>query len=140
MPLDLARMTQTENSPVLEKTLELCEVILAQPEFGAMRQQLDDFMANESAQSAYRDLSEMGAALREKHHQGVSPTPAEVETFEQRREAFLADPVARGFLDAQQAMQDVRDTVGRYVTRTFELGRKPTPDDFHSCGSGCSCG
>jgi len=135
-------MTQTDNSPVLEKTLELCEVILAQPEYGTMRRQLDDFMANDAAQSAYRNLSEMGAALREKHQQGSPPTAAEVETFEQQREEFLADPVARGFLEAQQAMQDVRDTVTRYVTRTFELGRKPTSEDFHSCGcgSGCGCG
>jgi cell fate (sporulation/competence/biofilm development) regulator YlbF (YheA/YmcA/DUF963 family) len=135
-------MTQSENSPVLEKTRELCEVILAQPEFGAMRRQLDDFMASEEAQSAYRDLSEMGAALREKHHQGVVPSPEEVEDFEQRRERFLADPVARGFLEAQQSMQEVRDTVTRYVTRTFELGRMPSQEDFHSCGcgSGCGCG
>jgi cell fate (sporulation/competence/biofilm development) regulator YlbF (YheA/YmcA/DUF963 family) len=135
-------MTQTDDSPVLQKTLELCEVILAQPEFGAMRRQLDDFMANDAAQSAYRNLSEMGAALREKHHQGAPPTPAEVETFEQQRQEFLADPVARGFLEAQQAMQDVRDTITRYVTRTFELGRKPTAEDFNSCGcgSGCGCG
>jgi hypothetical protein len=31
--------------------------------------------------------------------------------------------------------------VNRYVTRTFELGRLPAPEDFESCAcdSGCGC-
>lgn len=135
-------MTNTEDSPVLEKTRELCEVILAQPEFGAMRRQLDAFMADEEVQTAYRDLSELGASLQEKHRHGVAPEASEIEDFERRRETFLQSPTARGFLEAQQTMQQVRDTITRYVTRTFELGRMPSSEDFHSCGcgSGCGCG
>jgi cell fate (sporulation/competence/biofilm development) regulator YlbF (YheA/YmcA/DUF963 family) len=135
-------MTHTEDSPVLAKTRELCEVIVAQPEFGTMRQQLDAFMADAQVQAAYRDLSELGASLQEKHRQGLSPVSAEIEDFERRRENFLQSPTARGFLEAQQTMQQVRDTVTRYVTRTFELGRMPAPEDFESCGcgSGCGCG
>jgi len=135
-------MTHTEDSPVLEKTRELCEVILAQPEFGTVRGQLDAFMADEEVQTAYRDLSELGASLQEKHRHGVAPEASEIEGFEQRRESFLQSPTARGFLEAQQTMQQVRDTVTRYVTRTFELGRMPAPEDFQSCacGSGCGCG
>jgi cell fate (sporulation/competence/biofilm development) regulator YlbF (YheA/YmcA/DUF963 family) len=135
-------MTNTENSPVLEKTRELCEAIVAQPEFGALRQQMDEFMADEEVQLAYRDLSQLGSSLQEKHQSGVVPEASEVQDFEQQRETFLQNPKARGFLQAQQTMQEVRDTVNRYVMRTFELGRTPTAEDFQSCGcgSGCGCG
>jgi cell fate (sporulation/competence/biofilm development) regulator YlbF (YheA/YmcA/DUF963 family) len=135
-------MTHADDSPVLEKTRELCEVILAQPEFGTMRRQLDAFMADEQVQTAYRDLSELGASLQEKHRDGNAPEAAEIEDFERRRQNFLESPTARGFLEAQQTMQQVRDTITRYVTRTFELGRMPAPEDFQSCGcgSGCGCG
>jgi cell fate (sporulation/competence/biofilm development) regulator YlbF (YheA/YmcA/DUF963 family) len=135
-------MTHSEDSAVLEKTRELCGVILAQPEFGTMRRQLDAFMADEAAQTAYRDLSELGASLQDKHRQGMSPNPVEIEDFERRREQFLQSPTARGFLEAQQTMQETRDTIARYIARTFELGRMPSPEDFQSCGcgSGCGCG
>lgn len=135
-------MTNTENSPVLEKTRELCEAIVAQPEFGALRRQMDEFMADEEVQVAYRDLSQLGSALQEKHQSGVMPEASEVEQFEHQRENFLQNPKARGFLQAQQTMQEVRDTVNRYVARTFELGRTPSAEDFESCGcsSGCGCG
>jgi len=33
--------------------------------------------------------------------------------------------VVHSFLDAQQAMQKVQESVGQYVTKTFELGRLP---------------
>ena len=52
----------------------------------------------------------------------------------------LNNPVAKGFLDAQQQMQRVQSSVTKYVTKTFELGRVPEPDDFNTCGHGCSCG
>ena len=135
-------MTVTEDSPVMRKTVELCDAILAQPEFASLRHQLDAFMADEGAQAAYRELSQQGAVLQEQQHQGAIPSPDEVEKFERQRQTFLDNPVARGFLEAQQKVHDVRETIDRYVTRTFELGRTPAPADFHSCGcgSGCGCG
>jgi cell fate (sporulation/competence/biofilm development) regulator YlbF (YheA/YmcA/DUF963 family) len=135
-------MTATDNSAVLGKTLELCNTIISQPEFATLRQQLDAFMEDERIQAAYRELSERGSALHVKQQSGEALVEAEIQEFERRRERFLQNPVARGFLEAQQTVQEVRETVGRYVTRTFELGRVPTPEDFHSCGcgSGCGCG
>jgi cell fate (sporulation/competence/biofilm development) regulator YlbF (YheA/YmcA/DUF963 family) len=133
-------MTATEDSPVVKKTIELCDVILAQPEFDGLRRRLDDFMADEVAQAAYRELSERGAALQELQHQGAIPNPDEVERFERQRQSFLDNPVAREFLEAQRTMHDVRETIDRYVTRTFELGRTPAAADFHSCGCGSGCG
>jgi hypothetical protein len=52
----------------------------------------------------------------------------------------MGNPVARGFLDAQQQMQSVKSSVTKYVSKTLELGRVPSEDDFESCGPSCSCG
>jgi cell fate (sporulation/competence/biofilm development) regulator YlbF (YheA/YmcA/DUF963 family) len=134
-------MTNTENGVVLQKTLELCEAITSQPDFLAMRQRMDAFMADEALQTQYQELSEQGSSLQQRQRMGVAPDPQEISDFESKREAFLGNPVARGFLDSQQTMHDVRETVTRYVTRTFELGRVPSEEDLGGCGcsSGCGC-
>ena len=134
-------MTNAGNGAVLRKTLELCEAIVAEPDFGTMRQHLDAFMADESLKARYQELAEQSTSLQHQQQHGATLDSKEVSAFEQKRDAFLGNPVARSFLDAQQSMQDVRETVTRYVTRTFELGRVPTEEDFGGCGcsSGCGC-
>ncbi len=133
-------MNQTVDGAILEKTLSLCQTILDEPMFKDIRRQLDAFQGDETVQLQYQELNEKGAALQQKQRAGQDLTDAEIADFERGREAFLSNPVARDFLEAQQVMHDVRDTVTKYVSRTFELGRMPGPDDFHSCGHGCSCG
>lgn len=133
-------MNQTVDGAILEKTISLCQTILDEPLFKDIRRRIEAFEGDAAAQQQYQDLSEKGSALQHKQRQGTELTDDEIADFERRREAFLANPVARGFLDAQQSMHEIRDTVSKYVSRTFELGRMPEPDDFHSCGHGCSCG
>ena len=41
---------------------------------------------------------------------------------------------------AQEEQQKIKGSINRFVSRTLELGRLPAPEDFHSCGSSCSCG
>ena len=135
-----ALMTNAGNGAVLRKTLELCEAIVSQPDFATMRRDLDAFMADESLKARYQELAEQSSSLQHQHQHGVPPDSKEVSAFEQKRDAFLGNPLARGFLDAQQSMQDVRETVTRYVTRTFELGRVPTEEDLGGCGCGSGCG
>lgn len=134
-------MTNSGNGAVVQKTLELCEAIVAQPDFLKMREDMEAFLADDSLKARYQDLAEQSTALQQQHRQGTLPDTDEISSFEQKRDAFLGNPVARGFLDAQQSMQEVRETVIRYVTRTFELGRVPTEEDFSGCGcsSGCGC-
>jgi cell fate (sporulation/competence/biofilm development) regulator YlbF (YheA/YmcA/DUF963 family) len=134
-------MQITEASPILSKTRELCEVILSQPEFQSLRRQIDDFMADETAKMQYQTLSEKGEHLQHKQMQGVHLTDSEVAEFEQERQRFFSNPVGKGFVDAQQSMQQLQETVGHYVTKTFELGRVPTENDFEGggCGTGCGC-
>ena len=131
----------TDNTAVLQKTRELCQAILDQPDFPMIRRQVDAFLADESIKVQYQELSDRGAMLQHKQQTGIPLDMAEIADFEKRRETFLSSPVAQGFLDAQQAMQQVQESVNQYVTKTFELGRMPQKEDFDhgSCGHGCGC-
>jgi cell fate (sporulation/competence/biofilm development) regulator YlbF (YheA/YmcA/DUF963 family) len=132
--------TQT-NGALLQKTRELCETILKQPEFQTIRANMDKFMGDQTAQQMYQDLSEKGQYLQHKQQQGLPLENAEVEAFEKQREKFFNNPVAKNFVDAQQQMHEMQDQVNQYLSKTFELGRMPEEKDFEggSCGHGCGC-
>ena len=134
-------LTQTEEHAVVEKTRELCNTILAQPNMGSIRQRIDAFMSDEKARGQYETVMTKGQMLNEKQQQSLPLSGEEISAFEQERDALLNNPVARGFLDAQEAMHQIQDSVHKYVSKTLELGRVPGPDDFDgdSCGHGCGC-
>jgi cell fate (sporulation/competence/biofilm development) regulator YlbF (YheA/YmcA/DUF963 family) len=131
---------QTEDV-VLQKTLELCEAIVQQPQFQSIRQQVDSFMADAKAQQQYESLNEKGRNLHHKQQQGLELAPAEISEFDSERDAFFRNPVAKGFVDAQEAMHHIQEQVNQYVSKTFELGRVPAAEEMESgsCGSGCGC-
>lgn len=129
----------TEDSVVLQKTKELCQAILDQPEFQKIRQGLDAFLTNEEVRGQYQSLSEKGEYLQHKQQTGGALSDDEIAEFERDRAAFMSNPVARGFMDAQQDMHRMQESVTHYVTKTFELGRVPEESDFESCGHGCNC-
>lgn len=134
-------MQTTEDTIIIQKTRELCQTLLEQPEFTSIRQRLDTFMADEDAKSQYQLLNEKGEFLTFKQKQGQPLGDEEVAEFEGLRQRFLNNPVAQGFLDAQQEMHQIQESVGAYVGKTFELGRVPESEDFDSgsCGPSCGC-
>jgi cell fate (sporulation/competence/biofilm development) regulator YlbF (YheA/YmcA/DUF963 family) len=133
--------TQIEESVLIQKTRELCQTILDQPEFQVLRQRIDTFMANDTVRGQYDSLMVKGQLLQQKQQAGLPLDGSEVDDFEKLRASFLDNPVARGFLDAQEDMQKLQQSVSQYVTKTFELGRVPEESDLDSgsCGHGCGC-
>lgn len=134
--------TTLELNSVISKTQELCQVILDHPDVQNIRHRIDVFMADEQVRGQYDVLMMKGQALQQKQQSGVPLDGEEVESFESMREAFVGNPVARGFLDAQEEMHQLQQSVTKYVSKTFELGRVPAESDFEdcgSCGSGCGC-
>ena len=133
-------MTTTQDS-VQQKTRELCQAIVDQPEFQEMRRQVEAFMGDETAKTQYQTVMEKGELLQHKQNMGAPLSNDEIMNFEKERDALVNNPVARGFLDARQQMQKVQESVGQFVAMTFELGRLPTEEDMNggSCGSGCGC-
>jgi len=135
-------LTEAETKLVVEKTRELCNTIIAQPGMSSIRKNIDSFMADEKSRSQYESLMAKGQELHEKQHRSLPLSGEEIGAFEKQREAVLGNPVARGFLDAQEALHHIQETVQSHITKTLELGRVPTAEDLNgdgSCGHGCGC-
>jgi cell fate (sporulation/competence/biofilm development) regulator YlbF (YheA/YmcA/DUF963 family) len=123
------------------KTNELCEAILEQLQTNGIRNRIDTFLADTKARGQYETLMSKGQALQEKQHSGQALEPAEISAFERDRDALLKNPVASGFLDAQEEMHHLQSSVQKVVAKTIELGRLPVAADLEegSCGHGCGC-
>jgi cell fate (sporulation/competence/biofilm development) regulator YlbF (YheA/YmcA/DUF963 family) len=133
-------LTEAESNLVVEKTRELCSTILAQPGMGSIRKNIDSFLADEKSRAEYESLMAKGQALHEKQHRSLPLSGEEIGDFEKHRETVLNNPVARGFLDAQEALHHLQETVQAQISKSLELGRLPTSEDLEgSCGHGCGC-
>jgi cell fate (sporulation/competence/biofilm development) regulator YlbF (YheA/YmcA/DUF963 family) len=124
------------------KTNELCEAILEQIQAGGIRTRIDTFQADATTRGQYESLMSKGQALQEKQHGGQALEPAEIAAFETDRDALLKNPVAAGFLDAQEEMHELQHCVQKHVNKTIELGRIPGAEDLESsCDGhgGCGC-
>jgi cell fate (sporulation/competence/biofilm development) regulator YlbF (YheA/YmcA/DUF963 family) len=129
----------TENAVISQKTRELCQAIADQPEFKSIRQRIEDFQNDDTAKAQYLELNTKREQLEEQQQQGKPLADADISDFEKRRDAFLQNPVAVAFLDAQQEIQQMRQEVNQFVMKTYELGRVPASEDMERCGHGCQC-
>lgn len=131
----------TEETVIVQKTKDLCQAILDQPNMRSIRQRIDTFMNDEKSKDQYDNLMARGQELQQKQQAAMQLSGEEISGFEKDREALLNNPVARGFLDAQEELHDVQETVQKYIHKTLELGRMPTDEDLNGggCGSGCGC-
>ncbi|MCU0782747.1 MAG: YlbF family regulator [Verrucomicrobia bacterium] len=134
-------ITQANGNAVLEKTRELCEAIVAAPKMISIRERISTFMADNKSRTQYESLMTKGQALQEKQQGSLPLAGEEVSEFERLREALLANPVATGFLDAQQELHEVQQSIHKHISKTLELGRVPAPEEIEegSCGHGCDC-
>ena len=125
-----------------EKTRELCETIVAQPEWTSIRNRIDAFLSDDSARGQFDEVNRKGQSLHEKQHSGEPLNGQEVAEFEKQRDALLKNPVARGFLQAQDELHGIQSSVQKYISKTLQLGHVPTAEDLKeegSCGEGCGC-
>ena len=130
-----------EENLITRKTRELCQAILDEPGVKALRQNIDDFMANERARAQYDGLIAKGQVLQQKQQMSQPLSGEEISDFEQHRDSLLKDPVARGFLDAQQELHEVQKSIQKSVSKTIELGRLPSVEELSSgCCGDHSCG
>jgi cell fate (sporulation/competence/biofilm development) regulator YlbF (YheA/YmcA/DUF963 family) len=131
-----------EETQVNQKTKELCQAILDQPDMPSIRKRVDAFMADEKTRALYDGLMAKGQALQEKQGMSVPLSSEEIADFEQHREKLMNNPVARGFMDAQEELHQVQESIHKYVSKTLELGRVPSDEEMSedgSCGHGCGC-
>lgn len=133
---------KTQDSPVIEKTKELCATLLDMPSFQAIRARIDAFAADDQAREQYEKLCDLQEMLQAKDSQGIPLTDEEMDNYDKERESLFNNPVASDFISAQQDLHKLQETISQYVSKTFKLGRVPTEDDFEAgkCGPRCGCG
>jgi len=131
------------STKVEQKTQELGEALLEQLASTNIRKRLDAFLADDAARGQYETVMSQGQALQEKQQSGQKLEDAEIAGFEKERDALLKNPVAAGFLDAQEEMHELQHKVQKFIGKTIELGRIPAAEDLESCGGhgggGCGC-
>jgi len=129
-----------EDSPVIEKTKELCAQIASDPSFLQLQANVERFLSDDAARLQYQSVHEKGEELHHKQHAGVELGAAEIREFEAAREALFENAVARDFLSAQRDLESLQKEIGKYVGATIELGRVPTSDDLAAANGGGCCG
>jgi len=134
-------MTETlQASEVEQKTHELCQAIVNLPNFPTIKQRIDAFMADELLKFKFQMVNERSNLLQMKQQSGGEITNEEIAAFEVLRDEFLANEVAKNFLEAQQQMSKMQDQILRFFSKTFELGRAATTEDAYEgtcCDSDC---
>jgi cell fate (sporulation/competence/biofilm development) regulator YlbF (YheA/YmcA/DUF963 family) len=133
--------TQVNGNSVIDKTRELCQAILEDPNMGSIRRRIDSFMADDAARGQYEAVMAKGQVLHDKQHQSLPISGDEISDFESHRDALLKNPVAKGFLDAREELHEVQHSIQKFISKTLELGRMPANEDMEesSCGDGCGC-
>lgn len=132
-------LTSDENLIGL-KTRELCAVLAGSAEFTSIRDRIERFASDTEARMQFDLVNRKGAALEQKQQMGAEITEAEITDFEKMRESLLTNDVAREFLEAREEMIGLQEEVQKWIAKTFELGRTPSPDDMGgSCGPSCGC-
>lgn len=116
-------------------------MILDEPSMQDLRKRIDTFMGDEQARAQYDALVSKGEALQQKQQASQTLSGEEIADFEQHRDSLLQNPVARGFLDAQEELHNVKHSIQSFVSKTLELGRLPTEEEASGgCGhGGCGC-
>ena len=124
-----------------DKTRELCQTIIDQPEMISIRKRIDTFMSDPGARGQYEAVMSKGQALQEKQAQSQPLESAEIADFEKHRDDLMKNSIARGFLEAQEELHEMQHLIQKSISKTLELGRVPTAEDMedHSCGDGCGC-
>ena len=132
----------TATVTIEDKIQELCAAIVADEEVRTARENAEAFLADNDAVSLYRETSLLGRALHQKNQSGEEPSLADVRRFGELQDRCEAHPGIAAFIEAQQVLQGIAETVSGYVSRTLESGRVPTEEEVMGeggCGEGCGC-
>jgi len=123
----------------MAKTKELCAAIVEQESFIKLQAQVEKFLSDDESRLQYQSVHEMGDSLNQKQRSGVELSEAEISEFESTREQLLKNETVTDFMAAQKELQEIQNTVGKFVGMTLEMGRVPTQDDIDAASSGGGC-
>ncbi|MDA8908946.1 MAG: YlbF family regulator [Verrucomicrobiales bacterium] len=130
------------NSAILDKTRELCTLILQSGEYQENVSKIETFFRNDDAQASYKEFAALGETLHQKQQAGLL-SDEDVAGYDEKLKALKADPVTGEFMEAEQTLNGIVAQISKTVGKTLELGRLPEPEDMEEggcCGGGgCGC-
>ncbi|MDF1823144.1 MAG: YlbF family regulator [Verrucomicrobiales bacterium] len=130
------------NSAILDKTRELCSLILQSGEYQENVSKIEAFFKNEEAQSSYKEFVALGESLHQKQQAGAL-SDEDVAGYDEKLKALKADSVTGAFMQAEETLNGMVAQISKTVGKTLELGRLPEPEDMEEggcCGGGgCGC-
>jgi cell fate (sporulation/competence/biofilm development) regulator YlbF (YheA/YmcA/DUF963 family) len=130
------------NSAILDKTRELCSLILQSGEYQENVAKIDAFFNDKSAQASYRNFTKLGESLHQKQHAGEL-TEEDIEGYDAELAALKSNPITGEFMAAEETLNGIVQQVSRMVGKALELGRLPEPEDLAGGGccssGGCGC-
>ena len=127
----------TNDADYKTKVKELCQSLLDDPALKEVFESIDKFMEDDDAKELFSKMQSKGESLQMKQQSGVELTAGEVEEYNKIREKMLENDTANAFVQAQESIQSVHQTLGNWVSLVFENGRTPTDEEFAGhCGPG----
>lgn len=130
------------NSAILDKTRELCTLILQSGEYQENVSKIETFFRNDDAQASYKEFAALGETFHQKQQAGLL-SDEDVAGYDEKLKALKADPVTGEFMEAEQTLNGIVAQISKTVGKTLELGRLPEPEDMEEggcCGGGgCGC-
>src|SRR3569833_2648483 len=106
-------MQTTQDSLITDKTRDLCQAILDQPEMRSARQAIDKFVAADKARAQYEGLMAKGQALQQKQQRSEQLSGEEIAAFEKEREAVLNNPKTHNNQKTQEEMHHVHQSINQ---------------------------
>jgi cell fate (sporulation/competence/biofilm development) regulator YlbF (YheA/YmcA/DUF963 family) len=130
-------MVDTLLSPIQS----LCSAVTERADFDRLKKGLDQFLSDEQLKFQFQQVNDMGRHLQARANQGDSISNSEIQEFESLRSELTSNVVVQEFLHAQDQLQQLQQTIGKFIEKTFELGRCPQLDEVDTgcCGGGCGC-
>lgn len=131
-----------QNDDTLAKTRDLCAALVAQPDFAEIKRRIDAFLADDLLKFKFQMVNEKGNLLMMKTQSGQPVGNEEYVGFQALRDELFANPIAKEFMEAQDAINQFQGNVQNFFNKTFELGRLPAAEDLDDgscCDSGCGC-
>lgn len=130
---------ETTPDPVEIKTRELCAAIVELPSFAELFKKVERYLGDLGAQYQLSQLSQLTELLQQRQSMGAEISDEEIGNYEGTRNAIMKSEKIREFVEAQEEIQKIQHKIMRLVTKTFEVGRVPTEEDFYEemCNSTC---
>ncbi len=130
------------NSAILDKTRELCSLILQSGEYQENVAKIEAFFKDEEAQESYRAFAKLGEEMHAKQQDGELQQ-SDVDHYEAQLAALKENPTTGDFMEAEAALNGIVQQIAKQVGKTLELGHLPTPEDLEDGGccssGGCGC-